>query len=112
LQLFTAICSNKLLKNAHLVLLLNKTDLLKKKLAAGRKVRKYIPSYGERPNTYEGVSEYFKAHFLQVHKRSDVSRRSLYIHLTSMLDIKATQRIIANVGELIIRQHIAQVGLA
>jgi guanine nucleotide-binding protein subunit alpha len=58
LQLFTAICSNKLLKSAHLVLLLNKAgnfcirawrhahlvgwqaDLLKKKLEAGIKVRK------------------------------------------------------------------------
>ncbi|KAG6877925.1 hypothetical protein C0993_002211 [Termitomyces sp. T159_Od127] len=40
LQLFNAICSNKLLVGAHLVLLLNKADLLKKKLAAGIKVRK------------------------------------------------------------------------
>jgi hypothetical protein len=40
LQLFTAICSNKLLKKAQLVLLLNKIDLLKKKLDAGIKVRK------------------------------------------------------------------------
>lgn len=32
LQLFTAICSNELLKKAHLVLLLNKTDLLRKKV--------------------------------------------------------------------------------
>ncbi|KAF8233365.1 guanine nucleotide binding protein, alpha subunit [Tricholoma matsutake] len=106
LQLFTAICSNKLLKDAHLVLLLNKTDILKKKLDAGMKLRKYITSYGDRPNTYGSVSEYFKTHFVQVHRRSDVSRRSLYV------DIKATQRIIANVGEVIIRQHIAQIGLA
>lgn len=112
LQLFTAICSNKLLKDAHLVLLLNKTDILKKKLDAGMKLRKYITSYGDRPNTYGSVSEYFKTHFVQVHRRSDVSRRSLYVHFTSMLDIKATQRIIANVGEVIIRQHIAQIGLA
>ncbi|KNZ76564.1 Guanine nucleotide-binding protein alpha-4 subunit [Termitomyces sp. J132] len=40
LQLFNAICSNKLLVQAHLVLLLNKVNLLKKKLTAGIKVRK------------------------------------------------------------------------
>lgn len=59
LKLFTSICSNKLLKNAHLVLLLNKvcshvshlllvreglitcqTDLLKQKLESGIKVKK------------------------------------------------------------------------
>lgn len=112
LQLFTAICSNKLLKNSHLVLLLNKTDLLKKKLESGIKVRKYITSYGDRPNTYAEVSEYFRAHFVQVHRRNDIGRRALYAHFTSMLDIRATQAIIVNVGEAIIRSHIARTGLA
>ncbi|KAH8107487.1 G-alpha-domain-containing protein [Phellopilus nigrolimitatus] len=111
LQLFTAICSNKLLKNTHLVLLLNKTDLLRQKLAAGIKVRKYITSYGDRPNNYEDVSEYFRAHFLQVHRRNDISKRALYAHFTSMLDIKATQKIIVNVGEAIIRSYITDAGL-
>ncbi|KIK54115.1 hypothetical protein GYMLUDRAFT_49042 [Collybiopsis luxurians FD-317 M1] len=111
LQLFTAICSNKLLKKAHLVLMLNKTDLLKAKLKAGIRVQKYITSYGNRPNKYDDVASYFRAHFMQVHKRKDVSNRSLYLHFTSMLDIKATQSIIVNVGEAIIRQHIAQTGL-
>ncbi|KAF5346306.1 hypothetical protein D9758_011509 [Tetrapyrgos nigripes] len=40
LQLFTAICANQLLKKAHLVLMLNKTDLLKRKLKAGIRVAK------------------------------------------------------------------------
>ncbi|EAU83189.1 guanine nucleotide-binding protein alpha-1 subunit [Coprinopsis cinerea okayama7 len=40
LQLFTQICSNALLKNVHLVLFLNKTDLLKAKLEKGLKVKK------------------------------------------------------------------------
>ncbi|KAH7916602.1 guanine nucleotide binding protein, alpha subunit [Hygrophoropsis aurantiaca] len=112
LQLFTAICSNKLLKNSHLVLMLNKTDLLKKKLAAGIKVRKFITSYGDRSNSYSEVSEYFRAHFIQVHRRHDISRRALYAHFTSMLDVRATQSIIINVGEAIIRSHIAKTGLA
>ena len=112
LQLFTAICSNKLLKNAHLVLLLNKTDILRKKLDSGIRVRKYITSYGDRPNNYADVSEYFRAHFIQAHKRNDISRRALYVHFTSMIDIKATQSIIVNVGEAIIRTHIEKTGLA
>ncbi|KAF9027634.1 P-loop containing nucleoside triphosphate hydrolase protein [Hymenopellis radicata] len=111
LKLFTAIVSNKLLKNAHLVLLLNKTDLLRKKLEAGTRVQKYIVSYGERPNRFDDVSEYFRAHFLQVHKRKDVGHRHLFVHFTSMLDIVATQKIIVAVGEAIIRQHISRIGL-
>ncbi|KAM5536705.1 hypothetical protein V8D89_009632 [Ganoderma adspersum] len=106
LQLFTAICSNKLLSNAALVLMLNKTDLLRQKLESGIKVRKYISSYGDRPNEFEEVSEYFRAHFIQVHRRKDVSHRPLY------LDIKATQSIIINVGEAIMRSHLTKIGLA
>jgi hypothetical protein len=40
LQLFTSTCSNKLLKNSNMVLMLNKTDILKKKLQAGVMVKK------------------------------------------------------------------------
>ncbi|KAI0762174.1 G-protein alpha subunit [Trametes elegans] len=112
LQLFTAVCSNKLLAHAALVLMLNKTDLLRQKLEAGIKVRKYISSYGDRPNNYEEVSEYFRAHFIQVHRRKDVTRRPLFLHFTSMLDIKATQSIIINVGEAIMRSHLTKIGLA
>ncbi|KAG6830877.1 hypothetical protein H0H92_014242 [Tricholoma furcatifolium] len=96
LQLFTQICSNSLLKSVHLVLFLNKTDLLKAKLDAGQKVRKYITSFGERSNDYETVVQYFRAHFLQVHRRNNENRRVLYTHFTSVVDTKATQRIIGN----------------
>jgi hypothetical protein len=40
LQLFTTICSNQLLKNLHLVLFLNKTDVLQNKLDNGVRVSK------------------------------------------------------------------------
>lgn len=72
------------------------TDLLKKKLQSGIHVRKYITSYGDRPNRYEDVSEYFRAHFSQVHKRKGQSRQKLFVHFTSMLDVSATQKIIVD----------------
>ncbi|KAF9263758.1 G-protein alpha subunit [Marasmius fiardii PR-910] len=112
LRSFTEICSHKLLKKAHLVLMLNKTDLLRAKLNQGIPVRKYITSYGSRPNEYKYVANYFRAHFVQAHRRNDPSGRSLYVHFTSMLDIKTTQRIIVNVGEVVIRQHVALTSLA
>lgn len=108
LQLFTATCSNKLLKNANMVLMLNKTDILKKKLQAGVMVKKYITSYGERENRYEEVSEYFRAHFAQVHKRKGVQKQDVYIHFTSMLDIRATQKIIVDINEAIIKSYLGQ----
>lgn len=120
LQLFTAICQNKLLAKAALVLMLNKvcsafispwsSVSLTERAAGGSpeeeagswhqsqkivrpalranysslQVFAYarglysISSYGDRPNTYEEVSEYFRAHFIQTHRRKDVSHRVLY----------------------------------
>ncbi|KAG8961992.1 hypothetical protein FRC03_004759 [Tulasnella sp. 419] len=109
LQLFTLICSNPLLKNVHLVLFLNKTDVLKKKLAMGIKVKKYITSYGDRPNEYGAVSAYFVAHFKQVHRKNNVdAKRELYTHLTSVVDTKTTRNIIMNVRDAIFRVHLKE----
>ncbi|KAJ7678734.1 guanine nucleotide binding protein, alpha subunit [Mycena rosella] len=112
LQLLTSICTNKLLKNAQLVLLLNKTDILRKKLEAGVQVCQYITSYGNRPNNFSTAAEYFRSHFLAAHKKKDIFQRRLYAHFTSMLDVQATQLIITSVGDVIMRKHIAHTGLA
>ncbi|KAG6331612.1 hypothetical protein ID866_7476 [Astraeus odoratus] len=111
LQLFTQICANQLLKRVHLVLFLNKTDILRKKLERGLQVSKYILSYGERPNEYEPVVNYFRAHFLQVHRRNNENQRVLYTHLTNVTDTKATQRIIANVRDSIFRGYLQSAAL-
>lgn len=72
-----------------------------------------ITSFGERSNDYETAVQYFRAHFLQVHRRNNENRRVLYTHFTSVVvsigtslqcltehlryqDTKATQRIIGN----------------
>ncbi|KAG1737296.1 guanine nucleotide binding protein, alpha subunit [Suillus lakei] len=111
LQLFTQICSNQLLKKVHLVLFLNKTDILRKKLERGLSVSKYILSYGDRPNEYESVVQYFRAHFLQVHRRNNENRRVLYTHLTNVVDTKATQSIIGNVRDSIFRGYLQSAAL-
>ncbi|KAJ7721152.1 guanine nucleotide binding protein, alpha subunit [Mycena metata] len=102
LQLFT---------NVHLVLFLNKTDLLKAKIDNGLKVQKYITSFGDRANDYETVVQYFRAHFLQVHRRNNENRRVLYTHFTSVVDTKATQRIIGNVRDSIFRGYLQSAAL-
>ncbi|KAF8627267.1 hypothetical protein AX15_004447 [Amanita polypyramis BW_CC] len=111
LQLFTQICSNRLLKSVHLVLFLNKIDLLKAKLEKGLKVRKYITSFGDRANDYDMVVQYFRAHFLQVHRRNNENRRVLYTHFTNVTDTKATQRIIGNVRDSIFRGYLQSAAL-
>jgi hypothetical protein len=55
-----------------------------------------ILSFGDRANEFDSVVQYFRAHFLQVHRRNNENRRVLYTHLTSVVDTKATQSIIGN----------------
>ncbi|KDQ57357.1 hypothetical protein JAAARDRAFT_35986 [Jaapia argillacea MUCL 33604] len=111
LQLFTQICSDPLLKKVHLVLFLNKIDVLRSKLANGVQVTKYITSYAPRENEFEPVVNYFRAHFLQVHRKHNENKRVLYTHLTSVVDTKATQRIIANVRDSVFRGHLKSAAL-
>lgn len=47
--------------------------------------RTSITSFGERSNDYETVVQYFRAHFLQVHRRNNENRRVLYTHFTSVV---------------------------
>ncbi|QRW17632.1 G-protein alpha subunit [Rhizoctonia solani] len=112
LQLWTQITSSPILKEVHLVLFLNKCDVLRGKLAAGVKVKKYITSYGDRPNEYAPVSHYFRAHFSQVFKRNNTdSKRELYCHLTSVIDTQATQSIILSVRDGLFRANLKHTGL-
>ncbi|THH08594.1 hypothetical protein EW145_g2596 [Phellinidium pouzarii] len=111
LQLFTMICSNELLKKVHLVLFLNKTDILKQKLNASVSVKRYIPSYGDRPNTYEAVIDYFRTHFLQVHRKNNEEHRVLYTHQTSVVDTSTTQSVIRNVRDSIFRGYLQEASL-
>jgi guanine nucleotide-binding protein alpha-1 subunit len=42
-----------------------------------------ITSFGNRANDYESVVNYFRAHFLQVHRKNNEKKRVLYSHLTN-----------------------------
>lgn len=42
-----------------------------------------ITSYGNRANDFKSVVDYFRAHFLQVHRKNNEKKRVLYSHLTN-----------------------------
>ncbi|KAG6879384.1 hypothetical protein C0992_003098 [Termitomyces sp. T32_za158] len=48
--LWRAVCSSKLLAKTTMILFLNKTDILRRKLKSGTQVKDFLPSYGNRPN--------------------------------------------------------------
>ncbi|KAG8984029.1 hypothetical protein FRB94_007295 [Tulasnella sp. JGI-2019a] len=106
LLLFRSICANKLLAK-NIVLFLNKIDILKAKLESGIKLKKYIRSYGERPNEFEAVSRYLLSKFVAVHKESSPNPgRELFTHMTAVTDIETTKVIIGNVRESILMKYL------
>ncbi|KAG9003485.1 hypothetical protein FRB93_011111 [Tulasnella sp. JGI-2019a] len=111
LLLWREICTNKLLLNVPLVLFLNKSDLLRKKLEDGVQVSKYVVSYGERPNTYEEVEKYFRAKFDAIFRQQSPSKRSIFTHVTSCVDRKTTSAIIAHVQDILLRVNLERSAL-
>ncbi|KAF9518162.1 hypothetical protein BS47DRAFT_1371160 [Hydnum rufescens UP504] len=104
LLLFRAICGNKLLQKVNIVLFLNKVDLLQAKLGSGIQLKKYMLSYGDKPNDLENACKYFKSKFGAAFRELSDVDRELYIHFTTMNDPKSTSSIINNVREMILRK--------
>ena len=44
-----------------------------------------ITSYGDRANDYDTVVHYFRAHFMQVHRKNNEKKRVLYTHQTNVV---------------------------
>ncbi|KAH9475075.1 Guanine nucleotide-binding protein alpha-4 subunit [Psilocybe cubensis] len=106
LWLWKDICSNRLLQNANLILFFNKRDVLAATLAAGVKVKKFVPTYGDLPNDVPHVTKYFKEKFRFSHKRFSPDARPFICHETSAIDIKAMTVLLTGVREAILRQHL------
>lgn len=109
IELFSKICDNKLLADVQLVLFLNKCDILEQKLRTGIRIRDYIPSFGDQPNTDKNAKKYFAGHFNQVFNKSKVNtndgRRGLFVHFTSVVDSKATRNVIGDVQDAILQKQ-------
>jgi len=109
LQLFSSTCTHPLLQRTHIVLFLNKIDVLRRKLRNGGAVRKSIPSYGDRPNKVEDVCNYFRHHFRQRFAESKAGNsRELFPHNTSVVDTVAMRKMMGNVLESVLTSHLAQ----
>ncbi|KZT43701.1 guanine nucleotide binding protein, alpha subunit [Sistotremastrum suecicum HHB10207 ss-3] len=107
LLLWRNIVSNKLLQKVHLVLFLNKCDLLQMKLDNGVMLNQHMTSYGDRPNDYDSVSRYFRNKFAALHQSFSPNQdREAYIHLTCVTDTRKTSEVITNVRDIILKENL------
>jgi len=109
--LWRSVCANKMLARTQLILFLNKCDLLQAKLQRGIRIRDSVPSFGDRKNDFSTATKYFQQHFREIAKGSSTARRSLFIHLTSVIDTRATAVTLGAVEECILRGHLRKADL-
>ena len=85
-MLWRLVCSSKLLQNTQMILFLNKYDLLEKKLAAGVKVNRYLPSFAERENSAPVLAKYLHQKFRDQHREySPEASRPFYGYVTTAI---------------------------
>lgn len=107
LLLWRELCKNQILCKVPLVLFLNKCDLLKRKLASGTRLSKYMISYGDRSNDYDSILKYFKNKFDAIRKQySKDPDREFYVFPTSVTDTHQTGSIITSVRDMILRDNL------
>ncbi|THH26385.1 hypothetical protein EUX98_g7798 [Antrodiella citrinella] len=109
--LWREICSSKLLAKSQIILFLNKCDLLEKKLRLGIQVKDYVPSFGKRKNDAQTVSQYFAQHFKEISKQCSPQPRPFRVHLTSVIDTRATAVTLHAVEDGILEMHLRSIDL-
>jgi len=87
-------------------LLLNKCDLLSKKLRrGGTKVQNHFPGFGNQSNDVKTVATYFQAEFKKIMKQF-YPERHFFAHMTSVINTKSTAKTLTAVRDSILRSSL------
>ncbi|KAJ6535107.1 G-protein alpha subunit [Mycena capillaripes] len=108
LELWREIVGNPLLRKTAFILLFNKKDMLQAHIKAGVMVKKYVPSFGDRPNDVASVTKYFRDKFSAYHRKFSPEPRPFLFYETEAIDTKSTAIILGEVQEQIIRNHLKE----
>ncbi|KAL4073611.1 guanine nucleotide binding protein, alpha subunit [Scleroderma citrinum] len=103
--LWKAICSSQLLLNTTFIIFLNKRDILEKKIADGILIKKYLPSYADRPNETNAIVKYLATKFKET-ALNQSQRRTCHVYATSVVDMRATAQTLVSVRIGIMKEHL------
>ncbi|CAE7209482.1 unnamed protein product [Rhizoctonia solani] len=108
-EMWTELCKTSALHHIPVLLFLNKTDLLEKKLLSGVRFSEFLVSYGDRPNEPKRVLNYLTKRFIGMRKSSKApSGTPCYFHQTSVVDRSTTQTVIAHVRDQVVMGHMRE----
>ncbi|KAG1888499.1 guanine nucleotide binding protein, alpha subunit, partial [Suillus subluteus] len=109
--LWKAICSSKLLSRTILILFLNKMDILEEKIRNGVTVKRYLPSYGDRPNETNDVVKYLRQKFKDTVRYCSPEPRVCHIYPTSVIDTDSMSVTLISVRDGILREYLKRADL-
>ncbi|KAG2342421.1 G-alpha-domain-containing protein [Suillus weaverae] len=109
--LWKAICSSKLLSRTILILFLNKMDILEQKIRHGVTVKRFLPSYGDRPNETNDVVKYLRQKFKDTVRYCSPEPRVCHIYPTSVTDTKNMSVTLISVRDGILRENLKRADL-
>ncbi|GJJ13078.1 hypothetical protein Clacol_007328 [Clathrus columnatus] len=116
ITLWRTLCRSPLLTQVQLILFLNKVkisgyiiDLLRRKLAHGVRIARYVTSFADRSNDPDTVCKSrkdFKQKFKEIQRQHSPRPRPYYVYLTAVTDTKATGVTLGIVREGILRANL------
>ena len=106
-NIFDTIVNNKCFKEVSIILFLNKTDLLKKKLPTSDFSR-YFPLFKGDPRVIKEVQDFLLDMFDNVRRNRD---RALFHHFTTATDTKNIEYVFSAVKDTILQNNLRQLML-
>lgn len=85
LLLFETILDYVYFQTTNVILFLNKKDVLKEKLEAGKKISQYFPEFPGEDGNYDAAVEFFKGEFMSKNDVDDQDRQ-IFVHETCATD--------------------------
>ncbi|KAH8116122.1 G-alpha-domain-containing protein [Phellopilus nigrolimitatus] len=110
-DLWSTICGSRLLASVEFILFLNKYDILRAKLRAGARFADYVVNYNDengKKNDAESIARYMLATFNAAHKQLSPKPRKLRTYLTSVIDSRATSKVVHHIREQVLIGYLTE----
>jgi len=110
LKLFHEICKSKWFTNTVIILFLNKEDIFRQKLAAGKSIKVAFDDYNG-PNDFESSTKFLEKKFMSVEDPMTGKMKEIYTHITCATNTENVKVVFDAVKDFILNKALASSGL-
>jgi len=111
LKLFHEICQSKWFTTTAMILFLNKDDLFREKIKAGKSIKSAFPDYSG-PTEYDPSLKFMQNKFITVTDPSSNKIKNIYTHVTCATDTTAVRAVFEATRDFVLSQAFAAAGLS